>query len=56
MVGQINVTGGAPGAPNTGAGAGNGSSSNQGLLLLAGAVAVAIGASTVAFAASRRQG
>lgn len=56
MVGQINVTGGAPGAPNTGAGAGNGGSSNQGLLLLAGAVAVALGASTVAFAASRRQG
>jgi plastocyanin len=57
MMGTINVTAGAPGAPNTGdtlrltpveqSGA-------SGLLLVAGAVAIAMGASTVAFAASRR--
>lgn len=55
MVGTINVTSGAPGAPNTGDTlAPTAQSGTMGILLVAGAVAIAMGASTIAFAASRR--
>ncbi len=56
MAGTINVTAGAPGAPNTGDAALTPvqQSGTMGILLVAGAVALAMGASTVAFAASRR--
>lgn len=56
MMGTINVTAGAPGAPNTGDSfvTATEQSGTTGILLVAGAVAIAMGASTVAFAASRR--
>jgi len=57
MMGTVNVTAGAPGAPNTGDTlrlTPVDQSGTSGLLLVAGAVAIAMGASTVAFAASRR--
>ncbi len=55
MMGTINVTSGAPGAPNTGDTlAPTSQSGTMGILLVAGSVAIAMGATTIAFAASRR--
>jgi plastocyanin len=57
MAGTINVTAGAPGAPSTGdtiTALPVQQSGTLGILLVMGAVAIAMGATTVAFAASRR--
>ena len=57
MAGTINVTATAPGAPNTGdtmTALPMQQSGTLGLLLVMGSVAIAIGATTIAFAASRR--